>query len=151
MIALAPLLVLWFGYGALPRVVICALIAFFPMAVTAREGFRATDPQLLLLLRSVGARPWDVFWRVRVPAALPFLAAGLRTGVTLSLVGAVVAEWTGTDRGLGYLVLSANARLATAQAFAAVLVITLLGLAAYGAAVAVERRLYWWDHDPAGG
>ena len=150
-IALAPLLVLWFGYGALPRVVICALIAFFPMAVTAREGFRATDPQLLLLLRSVGARPWGVFWRVRVPAALPFLAAGLRTGVTLSLVGAVVAEWTGTDRGLGYLVLSANARLATAQAFAAVLVITLLGLAAYGAAVAVERRLYWWDHDPAGG
>src|SRR5665647_3593031 len=114
-----------------------------------REGFRATDPQLLLLLRSVGARPWGVFWRVRVPAALPFLAAGLRTGVTLSLVGAVVAEWTGTDRGLGYLVLSANARLATAQAFAAVLVITLLGLAAYGAAVAVERRLYWWDHDPA--
>ena len=150
-IALAPLLVLWFGYGALPRVVICALIAFFPMAVTAREGFRATDPQLLLLLRSVGARPWGVFWRVRVPAALPFLAAGLRTGVTLSLVGAVVAEWTGTDRGLGYLVLSANARLATAQAFAAVLVITLLGLAAYGAAVAVERRLYWWDHDPAAG
>jgi ABC-type nitrate/sulfonate/bicarbonate transport system permease component len=148
-IALAPLLVLWLGYGALPRVVICALIAFFPMAVTAREGFRATDPQLVLLMRSVGARPRDVFWRVRVPGALPFLAAGLRTGLTLSLVGAVVAEWTGTDRGLGYLVLSANARLATAQAFAAVLVITLLGLAAYGAAVVVERRLCWWDHDPA--
>jgi len=147
-IALAPLLVLWLGYGALPRVVICALIAFFPMAVSAREGLRATDPQLLLLMRSVGARPRDVFWRVRVPAALPFLAAGLRTGLTLSLVGAVVAEWTGTDRGLGYLVLSANARLATAQAFAAVLVITLLGLAAYGAAVVVERRLCWWDRDP---
>ena len=104
-IALAPLLVLWFGYGALPRVIVCALIAFFPMAVTALQGFRATDPQLLLLLRSVGARRWDVFWRVRVPAAAPFLAAGLRTGATLSLVGAVVAEWTGTDRGLGYLVL----------------------------------------------
>ena len=148
-IALAPLLVLWLGYGALPRVVICALIAFFPMAVSAREGLRATDPQLLSLMRSVGARPRDVFWRVRVPAALPFLAAGLRTGLTLSLVGAVVAEWTGTDRGLGYLVLSANARLATAQAFAAVLVITLLGLAAYGAAVVVERRLCWWDRDPA--
>jgi len=148
-IALAPLLVLWLGYGALPRVVICALIAFFPMAVSAREGLRATDPQLLSLMRSVGARPRDVFWRVRMPAALPFLAAGLRTGLTLSLVGAVVAEWTGTDRGLGYLVLSANARLATAQAFAAVLIITLLGLAAYGAAVVVERRLCWWDHDPA--
>jgi ABC-type nitrate/sulfonate/bicarbonate transport system permease component len=147
-IALAPLLVLWIGYGAPPRVAICALIAFFPMAVTALEGFRATDPQLLLLLRSVGARRWDVFWRVHVPGAAPFLAAGLRTGVTLSLVGAVVAEWTGTDRGLGYLVLSANARMATTQEFAAVLVITLLGLAAYGAVVLLERRLCWWS-EPA--
>lgn len=144
-IALAPLLVLWFGYGALPRVIICALIAFFPMAVTALQGFRATDPQLLLLLQSVGARRRDVFWRVRVPAAAPFLAAGLRTGATLSLVGAVVAEWTGTDRGLGYLVLSANARLATSQAFAAVLTITVLGLAAYGAVVLLERKLCWWN------
>ena len=96
-IALAPLLVLWMGYGAPPKIVICALISFFPMAVTAREGLRATDPQLLLLMRSVGARATDVFWRVRVPAAAPYLAAGLRTGITLSLVGAVVAEWTGAD------------------------------------------------------
>lgn len=144
-IALAPLLALWFGYGALPRVVVCALIAFFPMAVTALQGFRSTDPQLLTLLRSVNASRWDVFWRVRVPGAAPFLAAGFRTGATLSLVGAVVAEWTGTDRGLGYLVLSANSRLATAQAFAAVLVITLLGLAAYGGAGLVERKICWWN------
>jgi ABC-type nitrate/sulfonate/bicarbonate transport system permease component len=144
-IALAPLLVLWLGYGALPRVIVCALIAFFPMAVNAREGLRGTDPDLLLLMRSVGARGRDVFWRVRVPAAAPLLAAGLRTGLTLSLVGAVVAEWTGTDRGLGYLVLSANARLATAQAFAAVLLITVVGLGAYGAALALERRVCWWS------
>ncbi|MCZ7664344.1 MAG: ABC transporter permease [Thermoleophilia bacterium] len=150
-IALAPLLVLWFGYGALPRVVICALIAFFPMAVTALEGFRSADPQLLMLLRSVDASRWDVFWRVRVPGAAPFLAAGFRTGVTLSLVGAVVAEWTGTDRGLGYLVLSANSRLATAQAFGAVLLITLLGLAAYGGAIALEHKICWWNRPaPAG-
>jgi ABC-type nitrate/sulfonate/bicarbonate transport system permease component len=115
------------------------------MAVTALQGFRATDPQLLLLLQSVGARRRDVFWRVRVPAAAPFLAVGLRTGATLSLVGAVVAEWTGTDRGLGYLVLSANARLATSQAFAAVFLITVLGLAAYGAVVLLERKLCWWN------
>jgi ABC-type nitrate/sulfonate/bicarbonate transport system permease component len=144
-IALAPLLVLWLGYGILPRVVICALIAFFPMAVTSLQGLRATDEQLLLLLRSVGAGRWRIFWRVRMPGAAPFLAAGLRTGVTLSLVGAVVSEWAGTDRGLGYLVLSANARLATAQAFAAVLVITALGLAAYGGVVLLERRLCWWN------
>jgi len=143
-IALAPLLVLWFGYGVLPRVVVCALIAFFPLAVTSLQGLRATDPQLLLLLRSVGARSWDVFWRVRVPSAAPYFAAGLRTGATLSLVGAVVAEWTGGDGGLGYLVLSANARMATAQAFAAILLITLLGLAAYGGVALLERRLCWW-------
>lgn len=150
-IALAPLLILWFGYGVLPRVVVCALIAFFPMAVMALQGFRSTDPQLLTLLRSVNASSWDVFWRVRVPGATPYLAAGFRTGVTLCLVGAVVAEWTGTDRGLGYVVLSANARMATAQAFAAVLVITLLGLAAYGGAVLVERKICWWNlPTPAG-
>jgi ABC-type nitrate/sulfonate/bicarbonate transport system permease component len=142
--------VLWLGYGAPPKIVICALIAFFPMAVTAREGLRATDPRLLLLTRSIGARPGDVFWRVRVPAALPYLAAGVRTGITLSLVGAVVAEWTGADAGLGYLVLSANARLDTAQAFAAVLIITVLGLTAYGAAVFAERHLLWWKHPGAG-
>ena len=143
-IALAPLLVLWMGYGSPPKVVVCALIAFFPMAVTAREGLRATDPLLLLLMRSVGASRRDVFWRVRVPFALPYLAAGARTGITLSLVGAVVAEWTGADSGLGYLVLSANARLATAQAFAAIVVITAIGLLAYAAAALLERRLCWW-------
>lgn len=143
-IALAPLLVLWFGYGQLPRVIVCALIAFFPMAVTSLEGLRAVDGRLLLLLRSVDASRWDVFWRVRVPGAGPFLAAGARTGLTLSLVGAVVAEWTGTDRGLGYLVLSANARLATAQAFAAVALVSLLGLGLYGTTLLLERRLAWW-------
>ena len=143
-IALAPLLVLWFGYGQLPRVIVCALIAFFPMAVTSLEGLRAVDERLLLLLRSVDASRWDVFWRVRVPGAGPFLAAGARTGLTLSLVGAVVAEWTGTDKGLGYLVLSANARLATAQAFAAVALISLLGLALYATTLLLEHRFAWW-------
>ncbi len=143
-IALAPLLVLWMGYGPPPKVVVCALIAFFPMAVTAREGLRATDSQLIVLMRSVGASRRDIFWRVRVPFALPYLAAGARTGITLSLVGAVVAEWTGADSGLGYLVLSANARLATAQAFAAIAVITAIGLLAYAAAALLERRLCWW-------
>jgi ABC-type nitrate/sulfonate/bicarbonate transport system permease component len=139
---------LWLGYGALPRVVVCALIAFFPLAVTSLQGLRATDPRLLLLLRSVDAPSWDVFWRVRVPSAAPYFAAGLRTGATLSLVGAVVAEWTGSDAGLGYLVLSANARLATAQAFAAILLITVLGLAAYAGVAALERKVRWWDAAP---
>jgi ABC-type nitrate/sulfonate/bicarbonate transport system permease component len=145
-IALAPLLVLWFGYGPLPRVLVCALVAFFPLALNALQGFRATDPDLLLLLRSVNAPRRQVFRSVRVPAAAPFLAAGLRGGVTLALVGAVVAEWTGTDAGLGYLVLSANAQLLTARTFAAVLVITMLGLAAYWLTGVVERRVVWWRH-----
>lgn len=144
-ISLAPLLVLWFGYGATPRVIVCALVAFFPMAVTALEGFRSTDPDLLLLLRSVDASRWDVFWRVRLPHAGPFLMAGVRSGVALSLVGAVVAEWTGAGRGLGYIVLSANSRLATAQAFAAVVIICLLGLTAYACVGLLERRFGWWN------
>jgi NitT/TauT family transport system permease protein len=144
-ITLAPLLVLWFGYGSLPRVVMCALVAFFPMAITALEGFRSTDPDILLLLRSVDATRRDVFWQVRLPNAGPFLVAGARTGVTLSLVGAVVAEWTGASQGLGYIVLSANSRLATSQSFAAVLLICLLGLAAYGCVGLLERRVGWWN------
>ena len=144
-ITLAPLLVLWFGYGTLPRVVVCALVAFFPVAITALEGFRSTDQDLLLLMRSLDASRWDAFWRVRLPNAGPFLAAGARTGATLSLVGAVVAEWTGSDRGLGYIVLSANSRLATAQAFAAVVLICLLGLAAYAGVGLLERRIGWWN------
>ena len=148
-ITLAPLLVLWFGYGTLPRFVVCALVAFFPMAVTALEGFRSTDPELLLLLRSVDASRWDVFWRVRLPHAGPFLAAGARTGATLSFVGAVVADWTASGRGLGYVVLSATSRLATAQALAAVVIICLLGLLAYGSVGLLERRIGWWNRsDP---
>ena len=143
-ITLAPLLVLWFGYGALPRVVVCALVAFFPMAVSALQGFRSTDPDLLLLLVSVNASRWDTFWRARLPYAGPFLMGGLRTGMTLSLVGAVVAEWTGSGQGLGYIVLSANSRLATAQAFAAVAIISALGLASYWCAGLLERRIGWW-------
>ena len=143
-IAVAPLLALWLGYTMLPRVLVCALIAFFPMAITTLQGLRATDPQLLLLLRSVNATRRDVFWRVRMPGAAPYLAAALRTGVTLSLVGAVVAEWSGAQSGLGYLVLSSLSSMATAQAFAAILVITALGLAAYVAVVLAERRLCWW-------
>jgi NitT/TauT family transport system permease protein len=144
-ITFAPLLVLWFGYGALPRVVVAALVAFFPMAVTSLEGFRSTHPDLLLLLRSVDASRWDVFWRVRLPHAGPFLVAAARTGVTLSLVGAVVSEWTGSGRGLGYLILSANSRLATAQAFAAVVLICALGLVGYAGVGLLERRAAWWN------
>ncbi len=143
-ITLAPLLVLWFGYGPTPRIIVCALVAFFPLAVNVLSGLRSADPDLLLLLRSVDASWWAVFRRVRVPSAGPYLAAGLRTGATLALVGAVVAEWTGAGRGLGYIVLSANSRLATAQAFAAVFVICLLGLAAYGLVGLFEKRFGWW-------
>lgn len=144
-ITLAPLLVLWFGYGSLPRVIVCALVAFFPMAVTTLEGFRSTDPDLLLLLSSVNASKWTVFWRVRLPHSGPFLVAGAKTGATLSLVGAVVAEWTGAGRGLGYIVLSANSRLATAQAFAAVVLVCALGMAAHGCITLFERRIGWWS------
>ena len=133
-ITLAPLLVLWFGYGAMPRVRASAPSwPSSPWRSPPSQGFRSTDPDLLLLLRSVDASRWDVFWRVRLPHAGPFLAAGVRTGATLS---AWWGRWwpNGPEpgRGLGYIVLSANSRLATAQAFAAVLIICLLGLAAYG-------------------
>lgn len=141
-LALAPLLALWFGPGLTAKVVICALIVFFPVAIATMVGVRAVDARLLELARSLRATRWQVVTTLEIPAALPAIFGGLRVGVTLAVVGAIVAEWTGADRGLGLLVNLARGSLFDIPLlFATLLTIALLGIVLYALVVLVERTL----------
>lgn len=141
-LALAPLLDIWFGGGLLARVLVCALIVFFPIAIATMVGVRSTDPQLIELLRSLGARPADLTTRLEIPSALPVIFGGLRVGVTLAVVGAIVAEWAGAATGLGVLINIADQGLFdTPLMFVALALLAVIGLAFHGLVVALERRL----------
>lgn len=141
-LALAPLLDIWFGGGLLARVVICALIVFFPIAIATMVGIRSADPLLDEMLRSLGAGPAQRTRLLEIPSALPVIFGGLRVGVTLAVIGAVVAEWAGASSGLGVLINIANQGLFdTPLMFVALTALAVIGLAFYGLVVAVERRL----------
>ena len=141
-LALAPLLDIWFGGGLLARVVICALIVFFPIAIATMVGIRSTDPLLAEMIRSLGASGSQRTRLLEIPSALSVLFGGLRVGVTLAVIGAVVAEWAGAGTGLGVLINIANQGLFdTPLMFVALTTLAVIGLVFYGLVVAVERRL----------
>ncbi len=148
-IAIAPLLVLWLGFDLTPKVVVTALMVFFPVTVTAAEGLSSVDPNLLDLLRSVNASRTQIFFRIRFPHALPQLFAGLKIGITLAVVGAVVGEWVGADSGLGYLLVYANTLLDSTLLFAALLLLIVLGVALFLIVGVLERVLLPWHRDRA--
>lgn len=141
-LALAPLLDIWFGGGLLARVMIAALIVFFPIAIATMVGIRSADPLLDEMLRSLGATGGQRTRLLEVPSALPVIFGGLRVGVTLAVIGAVVAEWAGASVGLGVLINIANQGLFdTPLMFVALAMLAVIGLAFYGLVVAVERRV----------
>jgi NitT/TauT family transport system permease protein len=141
-LALAPLLDIWFGGGLLARVMISALIVFFPIAIATMVGIRSADPLLDEMLRSLGATSGQRTRLLDIPSALPVIFGGLRVGVTLAVIGAVVAEWAGASTGLGVLINIANQGLFdTPLMFVALAALAVLGLAFYGLVVSVERRL----------
>ena len=141
-LALAPLLALWFGPGLLAKVVICGLIVFFPVAIATMVGVRGVDRGLLELGRSLRASRRQVLLTIEIPAALPSVLGGLRVGVTLAVVGAIVGEWAGADKGLGLLVNLARGSLFDIPLlFATLVTIALLGIACYALVVIAERRL----------
>ena len=141
-LALAPLLDIWFGGGLLARVIVCALIVFFPIAIATMVGIRSTDPLLAEMLRSLGARPSQITTRLEIPSALPVIFGGLRVGVTLAVIGAVVAEWAGASVGLGVLINIANQGLFdTPLMFVALATLAVTGLVFYGLVLALERRI----------
>ena len=141
-LVLAPLLVFWFGSGLLSKVVICALIVFFPVAIATMVGFRSVDARLVELGRSLRATPRQILTTLEIPAALPNIFGGLRVGVTLAVVGAVVGEWAGASKGLAVLInLARGSLFDTPLMFATLLTIALVGVALYLIVVVVERRL----------
>lgn len=141
-LALAPLLDIWFGGGLLARVLICALIVFFPIAIATMVGIRSADPLLREMLRSLGASPGQLTARLEIPSALPVLFGGLRVGVTLAVIGAVVAEWAGASSGLGVLINIANQGLFdTPLMFVALATLAVIGITLHGLVVVAERRL----------
>jgi putative hydroxymethylpyrimidine transport system permease protein len=145
--ALAPLLVLWLGYGLPSKIAMAVLIIFFPVAAAFHDGLRRTPPGWLELALIMDARPAAVLWRVRVPAALPAFASGLRVAAAVAPIGAVVGEWVGSSAGLGYLMLHANARMQTDLLFAALLVLCLMALLLWHAVDRVLRRAVFWPSE----
>lgn len=143
-VAVAPVLVILLGFGTTPKVVVAALISFFPMLVNAMTGFRDVHPGALEFMRSLRASPWQIFWKLRLPSALPYLFAALKVTYPLALIGAVVAEWFTGDRGLGLVIFVANYNLDTPTLFAAIGVLALTGVSLNIILSLAERRLLFW-------
>jgi ABC-type nitrate/sulfonate/bicarbonate transport system permease component len=145
---LAPLLIIWLSYGMAPKVVLVALICFFPIVVNTVDGLRAVDPELLNLLRTFGATKWQTFTKVRWPAALPFLFSGVRVGAAVSVIGAVFGELIGASAGLGYYIRHETPLFHTAEVFGATLILALLGVALFLLVRAAEWLLLPWRRGP---
>ncbi len=150
-VIIAPLLVAWLGFGTGPKVAITALVCFFPITVNTLAGLRAVDPDLLKLMSTLDASRLQVFRRVEAPTALPAALAGTKIAVAVALIGAVFGEWSGSSAGLGHLILQAIPQFETAQAYAAVVVLSAFALALFGALSAFERRAVPWAYRNRGG
>ena len=145
--ALAPVLVLWLGYGLASKVAMATLIIYFPVTAAFFDGLRRTEPGWLDLARTMDGGPWRSLWHIRIPAALPALCSGLRVATAVAPIGAVIGEWVGSSAGLGYLMLQANARVQTDLMFAALFVLALFAVALYSAVDAALRRALPWQAD----
>lgn len=143
-VAIAPLLIIWLGFGLFPKILVSFLVAFFPVVIAGVSGMRSVETEMLELIRSMRASPLQVFFKVRVPNALPHFFAGLKVAIAFAVVGAVVGEWVGADRGLGYLLLQANANLDTPMLFSVLAILLVIGVVLYYGIVWLERMMLPW-------
>ena len=141
-LALAPLFIVWFGFGVLPTIVMTALICFFPLLENTVTSMQQVDPQKLELFRMLRANRWQTLWRLKIPSGLPSIMAGLRVAVVLAWVGAVVGEFIGSSKGLGALIIAAQGSMDTPLMFAVLVVITVLGISSYWTVQTIEQRLF---------
>src|SRR5919202_4123911 len=144
-IAIAPLLVLLLGNGYAPKIIIVALISFFPTLVNMVRGLESVEPNSLELMRVLSASPAQVFWKLRLPSSLPFLFSALKIATTSCVIGAIVAEWIGSDTGLGYLIIVSTFEFRTGLLYATMAVGSFLALAFFGAVVLLERLVVRWQ------
>lgn len=145
-VALAPLFVIWLGYGVWPNIVIGTTIAFFPMVVNTAVGLATAEPEMLDLVRTLRASRWQVFRKIRFPNAVPYIFTGLKLNATMSVIGAIVGEFVASERGLGALIIAGGVTLETPSIFASLILISALGLVLYGIVVAVEQLVAPWAY-----
>ena len=141
---IAPLVILVLGFGLAPKILLIALVCFFPITINLYDGLRGADPDARRLLRSLQATRWQSLTLVEAPSALPSAFTGLKVAAAVAVIGAVFAEWAGSESGLGHMLITANGQLATDRAFAATLLLFLLAIALYGACALLERRVVDW-------
>jgi NitT/TauT family transport system permease protein len=144
-VAVAPLIIVWFGYGISSKVVIVTLLSFFPVLVSTIAGIKNCDPGRIDVMRALKANEWDIFWRVRLPSALPFIFAGLNVAAVLAILGSIVGEFVGSKKGLGNLIMEANSQLDIAQVFSLLVILGTIGLAVHWLLERLNRRLLFWS------
>jgi NitT/TauT family transport system permease protein/putative hydroxymethylpyrimidine transport system permease protein len=143
-VVVAPVLVVWLGFGIGPKLAIIALICFFPITVNTLDGLGAVDRDMVKMMRTLDASRWQTLVRVEGPTALPYFFSGAKIAVAVAVIGAVFGEWAGSSSGLGHLIQEASAQLQTARTFAAVAVLSALAIALFASLSALERRVAWW-------
>jgi putative hydroxymethylpyrimidine transport system permease protein len=143
-LVLAPILVVTFGYGIVPKLVIVVLVCFFPIAVTSFDGLRAVDPDAIKLLRTLDGSRWQVFRRLEAPTALPYAFSGAKVATAFAVIAAVFGEWAGANSGLGWLILQDNGQFETARLFAEVAILMAMSLGLFGLLALAERRVVTW-------
>jgi len=146
-IVIAPLLLIWVGYGMQHKVIVVALISFFPIVVNTVDGLRSADPDMINLLRTLGANRWQVFAKAQIPSCLPFMFSGIKVAITVSVIGAVIGEWVGSSEGLGYLAIRSQSQFLSERVWAATVLMALMGISLFAIAALLERLLLPWHHN----
>jgi NitT/TauT family transport system permease protein len=146
-VAIAPFILIWLGFGLESKVVIAAMVAFFPILVNTVVGLKAVPPEKVELMRSLSASRWKIFWYVQLPEALPYIFAGLNIGIVMSVLGAIVGEFIGAKAGLGYLLLQMNYNMDVVGMFAVLLVLGIMGIVLNGLMQFARRRIVFWKSD----
>lgn len=143
-IVIAPMLLIWVGYGLAPKVIVVALISFFPIVVNMVDGLKSVDRDMVNLMRTLGANRRQVFFKVQVPTSLPYLFSGMRVAIAVSVIGAVIGEWVGSSEGLGYLMLRSKPQFLTERVFASIVILSALGIGLFASVGILERFAIPW-------
>ena len=143
-IVIAPMLLIWVGYGLAPKVIVVALISFFPIVVNMVDGLKSVDRDMVNLMRTLGANRRQIFFKVQVPTSLPYLFSGMRVAIAVSVIGAVIGEWVGSSEGLGYLMLRSKPQFLTERVFASIVILSVMGIALFGSVGILERIVIPW-------
>ena len=146
-IAIAPLLLVWIGYDIRPKILVVALISFFPLVVNMVDGLRSVDPDAVKMFRTLGATPWQIFRKLQIPGSLPYLFSGMKISAAIAVIGAVIGEWVGASSGLGYLMLQASPRFQTALVFAAIAILSFIGISLFFLVNLLEYIFLPWDRE----